>query len=123
MLGKEITFLIVLGAKHSVTLRTDTTCMHPEDLHCTAHKHKGRDAGFGKRGCRESCKESCVKENLTLSCMLCIEHRCAVSVISLKPENKSPFQVPLQMFRGCFHFFDVPGSHSHVLLSKRKNDE
>ena len=29
---------------HSVTLRTDTTYMHPEDLHCTAHKHKGRDA-------------------------------------------------------------------------------
>ena len=85
---------------HSVTLRTDTTYMHPEDLHCTAHKHKGRDADFEKRWS----KESCVKENLTLSCMFCIEHRCAVSVVLLKPENKSPSEVPSQMFRGCFLF-------------------
>ena len=85
---------------HSVTLRTDTTYMHPEDLHCTAHKHKGRDADFEKRWS----KESCVKENLTLSYMFCIEHRCAVSVVLHKPENKSPSQVPSQMFRGCFPF-------------------
>ena len=89
---------------HSVTLRTDTTYMHPEDLHCTAHKHKGRDADLRKDGLDESCKESCVKENFTLSCMFCIEHRCAVSVVLLKPENKSPSEVPSQMFRGFFLF-------------------
>ena len=49
------------------------------------HKHKGRDACFEKRWFRESC----VKDNLTLSCMLMNEHRCAVSIILLKPENKS----------------------------------
>ena len=34
-------------------------------------------------------RESCVKENLTLSCMFCIEHRCAVSVILLKPGEEA----------------------------------
>ena len=98
---------------HSVTLRTDTTCIHPEDLHCTANKHKGRDADFENRWFRESCEESCVKANLTLSCMFCIEHRCAVSVVLLKPENKSPSQVPSQMFRGCFPFFLMFLVHTH----------
>ena len=83
----------------SVRLGTDTRYIHPEALHCTAHKHKGRDAYFEKRGFRESC----VKENLTLSCMFWNEHRCAVSVILLKPEKESS-SVPSQMFRGCFLF-------------------
>ena len=44
-----------------------------------------KDACFEKRWFRESC----VKEHLTLSCMLMNERRCAVSVILLKSENKS----------------------------------
>ena len=53
-------------------------------LHCTQTQREKRK--------KESCKESCVKDNLTLSCMLWNEHRCAVSVILLKPENKASSQ-------------------------------
>ena len=67
-----------------------------------------------------------MKENLTLSCMLMNEHRCAVSVILLKPENKS-FSQFLHRCSKDDLLFDVPDSHLHVLLlkkkRKKKNDE
>ncbi|XP_062255780.1 protein NYNRIN-like [Platichthys flesus] len=103
---------------HSVTLGTDTTYMHPEDLHCIAHIHEGKDSGFEKRWFRESC----VREKLTLSCMFWNEHRCAVSVILSKPEYKSPSQF-LHRYSEVASLYDVPDSHPHVSLSKHKNDE
>ena len=49
--------------------------------------------------------------------MLMNEHRCAVSVILLKPENKSFSQF---LHRCSKDAQDVPDSHLHVLLSKKK---
>ena len=60
-----------------------------------------------------------MKENLTLSCMVWNEHRCAVSVILLKPENKSFSQFLHRCSKDAL-LFNVPDSHLHVLLSNKK---
>ena len=69
----------------------------------------------------EKAVKKVVSEKETLSCMFRNEHRCAVYFYS-----NQKISHPLSSFadvQRMLSFFDVPGSHSHVLLSKHKNDE
>ncbi len=50
--------------------------MKPQDPHCTAHIHEGKDAEFEQ----EWFREGCTKERLMLNCVFWNDHRCAVSV-------------------------------------------
>lgn len=95
---------------HTLTFSTDTDCMKPQDLHCTAYKHEGKDAEFEKRWF----KEGCLREKLTLNCMFWNKHRCAVSVTLPKPTKSKLSDEFLPSFSFSDSLFDVPGSYPRV---------
>ena len=95
--------------------------MCSQKIYTALHTNTKGEMHVLKKDGLEKAVKKVVSEKETLSCMFRNEHRCAVYFYS-----NQKISHPLSSFadvQRMLSFFDVPGSHSHVLLSKHKNDE